>query len=356
MRLPVLSPILTLSLALSFAGCTYTGPHVDTLVPLDQDAWLSGEVESPGLGRISHLVVYGDSLSDNGNLNRNSFGFVVPQEVFYRGNFSNGPVWAEYVQNALHWTLDDYAVGGAETGPGFFTERYVVTPFPAQIEKSEKRLAELDPDKTLVAIWIGPNNYLRHGAEYQNKKGEPDNSRLNTEIKRSIGDIRRGLETIIKLGFHHIVLGTMPELGGINRSPEDTPRASDATLFLATRLHNEALHALIKTMKTAEPGIQLITYDAYAINKKTYEHPADYAFTRLDLPCFEGSITGKFFGPQKFCTDPMGYKFWEYLHPNTRMHCFYAAQFLGDIAESKVIGGYDKAKAIARCKAIQNRS
>jgi hypothetical protein len=51
----------------------------------------------------------------------------------------------------------------------------------------------------------------------------------------------------------------------------------------------------------------------------------------------------------------MGYKFWEYIHPNTRMQCYYATQFLDDISVGGLIDGYSKKHAVARCLAIKNK-
>src|ERR1700756_3920216 len=61
--------------------------------------------------RSSTLVVFGDSLSDNGNL----FALTgFPQPPAWEGRSSNGPVYAEQLANLLHVNLDDRAIAGAE--------------------------------------------------------------------------------------------------------------------------------------------------------------------------------------------------------------------------------------------------
>src|SRR5882757_1016063 len=79
------------------------------------------------------LVVFGDSLSDNGN-NANVIGInagqtisgntYVPSQPYGSGVYSNGPVWASDAASMLGVTLQpsqlggtDYAYGGATTGP-----------------------------------------------------------------------------------------------------------------------------------------------------------------------------------------------------------------------------------------------
>src|SRR5947207_8723779 len=60
---------------------------------------------------ISSLVVFGDSLSDNGNL-FNPIGVGLP--FSWEGRASNGPVYAEQLAAWLGVTLDDRAYGAAE--------------------------------------------------------------------------------------------------------------------------------------------------------------------------------------------------------------------------------------------------
>ncbi|OYV66503.1 MAG: hypothetical protein B7X09_03565, partial [Acidiphilium sp. 21-66-27] len=65
------------------------------------------------------LYVFGDSLSDNGNIPRlTGVPYPPPPYVGYR--FSNGPVWAEYLPGLTGLNFkpsNDYAVGGAFAGP-----------------------------------------------------------------------------------------------------------------------------------------------------------------------------------------------------------------------------------------------
>ena len=350
-----LHPFALVLLAL-IAGCAYNGPKVENFLPEGQSAWLGQEVGNPSIGGISHLVVFGDSLSDPGNLSRNTFGFVVPHKIFYQGRFSNGPVWADYVENSLRWTVDNFAVGGARTRPGSFPENLVVPSLPEQIDKNISHLKKLDAKKTLITVWIGPNNYIRNGGEYQDANGKPRVDLLTQGVEQTIGEIENEIYKIQKLGFNRIVVGTMPELGGINRDPKGSTPSTDETLFMATRLHNQALNLMLERIMAKNNELKLVKYDSYDINQATSKDPKGYGFTRLNEPCFVGSINGDFYGKEEFCSDPMGYKFWEYIHPNTRMQCYYATQFLSDIAKGGLIDGYSKESAVARCLAIKNKT
>ncbi len=69
---------------------------------------------------FSNIYVFGDSYNDVGNLFIGSGG-TVPGAPYYKGRFSNGPLWIEHIGNT--WGIpitpslaggNDYAFGGAE--------------------------------------------------------------------------------------------------------------------------------------------------------------------------------------------------------------------------------------------------
>ena len=66
---------------------------------------------------FSHLVLFGDSLTDTGNYYRLSGG--SPAAPYAGGRFCNGPLWAEYLATSLgmdYQPADNFAVAGATTG------------------------------------------------------------------------------------------------------------------------------------------------------------------------------------------------------------------------------------------------
>jgi len=79
---------------------------------------------------FKNIVVFGDSLSDQGNFYSMSGG--QPPEPYFEGRYSDGPVWVEHLIKNLEikGQLLNYAHGGAQTGdtnlfegfPGLLTE------------------------------------------------------------------------------------------------------------------------------------------------------------------------------------------------------------------------------------------
>src|SRR5262245_14581793 len=74
---------------------------------------------------LTEVVVFGDSLSDTGNLFLASGG-TVATPPYFNGRFSNGPVWVEVLADKLGLDAPtpsvlggtNFAFGGAETGAG----------------------------------------------------------------------------------------------------------------------------------------------------------------------------------------------------------------------------------------------
>ena len=106
------------------------------------------------------VVIFGDSLSDNGNLYEETFGLIPDSSEYFMGRFSNGPVWVEYLADSSHLDADlvNYAHGGATTdsliplGLEGQVLGYVTTSSPT-------------PD-TLCAIWIGANDVFNSSPGY----------------------------------------------------------------------------------------------------------------------------------------------------------------------------------------------
>ena len=79
---------------------------------------------------FSSVIVYGDSLSDNGNLYQ-ATGGLVPAPPYVNGEFSNGPVAVQQLATLLNTPLLDFAYGGATTGIGNIGDGGTQTSFGA---------------------------------------------------------------------------------------------------------------------------------------------------------------------------------------------------------------------------------
>src|SRR5579883_435708 len=67
---------------------------------------------------FTSIVVYGDSLSDNGNIYAASGNTYPASPPYYNGRLSNGPVTVEQMATTWGVPLYDFAYGGATTRIG----------------------------------------------------------------------------------------------------------------------------------------------------------------------------------------------------------------------------------------------
>ncbi len=332
-----------------FFGQGDKGPSVDTLVKPDQEKWLIGQVQQPNSSGIKQITVLGDSLSDPGNLNKRTLGLFIPPRVFYKSRWSNGPIWADYVSAGLGWTITNYAVGGAQTRTTSIFERIAIPSFLQQIQEHQWALKKMNFEDNLLVIWIGPNNYIIGAEKAQDAQGKPLTDKVDSISSEAVQDIREGLDQLRKIGFRKFVVGTMPELGVINRNPNQPIASTPETLFAVTAAHNQKLRTMLASFAKQAPEIEVTVFQAYEINQKTIAAPSDYGFKYLDVPCYLGSLQGQFYGNKEFCAEPSLYKYWEYIHPASKMQCFFASQFLADLSAAGTIAGYDQAATDRRC-------
>jgi len=150
----------------------------------------------------SGLVVYGDSLSDNGNL----YGVAAypPSPPYYQGRFSNGPVAAEQLAAMLGVPLYDFAFGGATTGIGNYVDNGTQTTlgtFGLPGMQGELALSApiLTPPLTTTAlfmVWGGANDFLVGGS-----------------ISTAVANIDSIIATLQGDGAKYILVPGMPDLG-----------------------------------------------------------------------------------------------------------------------------------------------
>lgn len=337
-------PLLALVPALFFVACQkpqdsepdalfYKGPQVADLVQKNQDQWLSAFLQDQDKQSFDRFVGFGDSLSDTGNLNRNTLGIFVNKRTYWEGRWSNGPVWMEYAAKAMGIPLHNYAVGAAETrekaslGP----DRLVIPGLGRQIDQFIKQDKALITDKTLVAMWIGSNNYLFDGN---------DNPQL------TVGDIKAGIEKLISQGIKHFAIGQVGDLSGVT----GTPNSVEELTFFGPE-HDRLLQIMLTELRAAYPNVQLRLFNSIASTQKQITEPDVYGFRDIINPCYKGDLRGNFEGEQKFCEDNLGVRLWDKVHPNTKAHCYYAVQLFEDLNFS-----IDSSAMIQRCSELDPRS
>jgi phospholipase/lecithinase/hemolysin len=177
----------------------------------------------PGL---SSVVVFGDSLSDNGNYYRlvDDLTAHVPQDgapplPYFFGRYSNGPVAVELLAQKLEVPLDDHAVGGALSGLGNEDPRFPQAGVLGQVQDYVTRHRRLDDD-ALYVVWGGANDFL--GAT---NLGDP--AAAQSVIADAVANLSQCLTLLYAHGARHFLVPNLPDLGLIPL--EQGPASSQAT-------------------------------------------------------------------------------------------------------------------------------
>jgi phospholipase/lecithinase/hemolysin len=243
----------------------------------------------------SAVFVYGDSLSDNGNLYAVS---GIPPAPYYNGRFSNGPVAVEQLASQLGAPLHDFAWGGATTGignsgdggsqtslgifglPGMISELAAYPVPPALVSSS------------LFVVWGGANDFEAGGS-----------------VTNAISAINTIVAYLQASGATHILVPGLPDLG---LTPEFYGDAA-ATAF--SQQFNQGLQS------TLPSGV--VYSDVYGLLNSVTQDPAAYGLTDVTTPCFTGFSV---------CSNPDQHLFWDQIHPTTAADAILASRFQSDLA------------------------
>jgi phospholipase/lecithinase/hemolysin len=262
---------------------------------------------------ISRLVVFGDSLSDNGNLFKLT---GEPAPPYWEGRFSNGPTYAEQLAKQLGARLDDRAFGGAtasDASPGVLLDPSTGTPLPINLpEQIAGYLAHLHghaaPADTTAVIYIGNDdyiNYLESGLPKDAQTAQNLVSDVVTNIGNAIGDLTAA-------GVEKIALFTLPDLG---ITPEIQALGPDAVTLAHELdvLNNTALKQLAASL----PNVQVV--DIFQLSKAVASDPLSFGLTDGTVPMIDLIATGS----TEFAPNEIG--FFDGIHPTYAGHCIQAA-------------------------------
>lgn len=267
------------------------------------------------------IVMFGDSLSDNGNF------FAVhgsyPPAPYYEGRFSDGPVWIEYLAEELGFTgkVLNYAHGGAMTGDSNVSDDSENSKeFPGFLDEVEAYLsvaatsinypgAFAMPEDTLFTIWIGANDLWE----------VTDTADAMAKINQAASNVEDALSQLIAAGASKFIIITLPDLGKTPKFNKDATASAQATQLAS--LYNQVVEQVVSGIETAYPDITIELINASSILSDYVDNAETLGFTNTtdaklnlsDLTVAEGT-----------------YMFWDGVHPTTFTHKLIAK----DIAES----------------------
>ncbi len=263
---------------------------------------------------ISQLVVFGDSLSDVGNVYIATGGVEPAPPGYTVGLFTDGPdstpatsgplgVWVQQLAGMMHVASpgpslqggNNYAFGGALTGydPAFGSggEPYVGD----QVNEYLAGQAGALPSNALYVFWAGANDLFTGG-------NSPSAAVMN---------ISANISTLYADGARNFLWLNMPPLG-------DTPDilglgSAYITYFNdLSQEYNSDWSSTIAMLDADDPGIEIVGVNVYALVLEMLANPGAYGFVNTDTPA------------QGLSVNPNTYLYWDGVHPTTMGHYWVA--------------------------------
>lgn len=285
-------------------------------------------VAYPSWLSAAEMVVFGDSLSDTGNVFKTSTTdpFLQPDPPsppYYQGRMSNGPVWVEHLADTLGVDRPaaslngglNFAYAGATTEYGTRQRSSIAVPGQTQpianvgqqIEDFLATQQGFAPDE-IVVLWAGANDLFQ--ATLAGPAGGVG------IVTGSVGNLQQHLRTLDAHGARRVLV---PNQIDASDAPfwkgfgPPLPEGSRELLASFTGSFNAQLEMMLDAL-VADPAFsaQLLRPDMFEPFKSIFENSARFEFTNVDEPAFVPGV-GQI-------NDANGYLFWDPIHPTTAGH------------------------------------
>jgi phospholipase/lecithinase/hemolysin len=257
------------------------------------------------------LVVFGDSLSDTGNVSAATNG-QFPPAPYAGGRFSNGPIWVEALASRLGAATptpslkggSDYAFGFAETGNGLNPTRITGLSVPNMGAQIQSYLSGHTPGPgQLFVLWGGANDFF---------DGQRD-------PKAPVSNLVADIKALAAKGATQFVVPNLPPLGDtpFGRSLPPDQRAG---LTALTSAYNTLLAGQLVQLGTGR-GLTIHQVDVAGNLGQALADPSAFGFTHVTTAALDDHVL-----------DGKGYLFWDSVHPTSAGHQLIAAEAFAAVA------------------------
>ena len=281
----------------------------------------STPVTNPSGAQFSTIYAFGDSLTDDGNVAKATFGLVPVSPPYVNGEFSNGPVWIQDVAQNLgypaiktesgRWCID-FAYGGAHTGQ---TPAHQANPtdFTGQIGQFDAQVANPQPH-ALYAIWIGANDVL----DIANNTALTL-AQQQADVGAAVQNEVAGIQALAARGATDFAVLNIPDLG---KTPDEMarPTVTQSATDLSALYNVELADAVTKL--TASGALKIDLIDTFGLLNLAIANPTAAGFTDVTTPAWTGNLTASNSGT---LNPAAGHLYFDDLHPTAQTHALLAS-------------------------------
>ena len=288
-------------------------------------------------GPFSGLYIFGDSLSDTGNLSIATGGFAPGTgdiagivQPYAPGRYTNGPngkLWVETFASGLGLAGqaapalaggNNFAFAGARTGVSGIGEPLGVLSQAIGLWGQGALVpnpARADPNALYVVV--GGGNDMRDARLISTGNAATDAVARQVAALTAINNLANTIGYLAASGARNVLISTLPDLGA-------TPEAFFLGNKAASTDVSNRFNALVQGLFSLEQvfaGLNIELLDMAAVAANVRSNPLDFGVTNTDLPCngFAGSgpvgPSGTFVGAD--CGTSL---FSDALHPSAFAH------------------------------------
>lgn len=263
---------------------------------------------------FSNLYVFGDSLSDTGNVSL-ATGGSVPNAPYYAGRFSNGPNYVDDLGAKLGLSAlpsraggTNYANGGARTNSHFLGQPFGIL---GQVNNYVSSLSA-DPN-ALYVVFGGANDIQDAIAASISNFGA-----AQSLVTAAVNNIDTALRNLANDGAKQFLVPNTPDLSIVPRvSMLGIPSLSFVVNLFATQF-NTLLDSKLDTLQI-DLGVNITRFDTFSVLNDVVANPGNFGFTNVTDPCYTGDDKN-FTGGGTVCSNPDQYAFWDTIHPTAQLH------------------------------------
>ena len=289
---------------------------------------------------FSRIVVFGDSLSDPGNLFAMEGGqytppyatlgpFPIPDKAYSIGghHFTNGATWIEQLGRSLDLAgntrpafqgseteATNYAVSGARAH-----EDWINTNFGTQVNTFLNRFGPTAPSDALYVVEFGSND-IRDALEAEYAGG--------SIIADALTSIANNLGVLYAAGAKKFLICNAPDFSltpAVLAIDKLNPGAAFFARYLSAT-YNSGLASILDSM-AGLPGIEIVRLDFFQkLNEMVADREA-FGLAVVDAPCITPNIA------PYICRNPDQYLFWDGAHPTKAAHGIIAQEAAARLAE-----------------------
>jgi len=300
---------------------------------------------------FSQVVVFGDSLSDAGNLSL-AQGSPVP----LRFTTNPGTTTAENVAVALGYTLAPSLAGGTDFAFGGAGVVQGVAPVPTLPQQMATYLAAnggAADGNALYQVWGGANDIFF-------LTGISSNSSVLAAGTAAAAQAEVGmLGQLQAAGARYVVVYNLPDIGKTPASAAGGPAAQQGGTQLSL-VYNGVLGSGISQLSAN--GLNVVPVNTFALLNEMIADPSAYGFTNVTTPACNGSSVqcgpaGAGLPFSYAAGTDQTYLFADSVHPTTAAHAILAQYVVAEIhapGQISLLGEAPLAATAAQYRALRN--